>query len=134
MIEVKDVVVVKNGLKLFSNFSWSTHSDDCWLVSGNNGSGKTLLLQLIAGVLHPNEGTVSYDFIDGITWDERYQQRKENIVYVGAHAMHEFLQGHNDLYYQQRYYSIGDEQVPTVEEILGEAVHALKETELPPNF
>lgn len=134
MIELKDVVVVQNGSRLFSKFSWSTNSDDCWLVNGRNGSGKTLLLQLIAGVLHPYQGTVSYDFVDGTTWDERYLQRKENIVYIAAHAMHEFLEGYNDLYYQQRYYSIGDELVPTVEQILGEAVNTLRETELPPNF
>lgn len=134
MIELREVVVVKNGSKLFSDFSWSTNSKDCWLVNGNNGSGKTLFLQLIAGVLHPTAGSVTYDFVNGNTWDEKHRQRKENIVYIGSHAMREFTQGYNDLYYQQRYYSIGDEQLPTVEEILGEALDTLKTTKLPQNF
>lgn len=134
MIQLKNVGLVRHSVTLFDNFTWSIGADDCWVMNGRNGSGKTVLLQLIAGDIHPSSGKIIYDFVDGVTWDEKHQQRRQNITFIGCHALHEFTQGHNDLYYQQRYYSIGDQQEPTVGEVLGESVDTLQDLELPQRF
>lgn len=118
MIRIAQVTVVKAGVSLFKDLDWTLSANEHWVITGGNGSGKTTLLELLAGVLHPSHGEVSYSFIDGASWDERFHQRKEKILYVPAHAIQTFLQGH-DLYYQQRYYSIGDERIPLVSEIFG---------------
>src|SRR6218665_3863194 len=110
MIELSNVEVIRTGQKLFQDFSWTIASHEHWVITGANGSGKTWLLELLAGNLHAAKGTVAYDFIEGTTWDERYQQRKQRIHYIQAHAIQTFLQRH-EIFYQQRYYSIGDERI-----------------------
>ena len=113
MIDIRNARVVKAGKTLFKNLSWTIQSGDHWVITGPNGSGKTLLLELLAGSIHPSQGEISYSFIDGHTWQERYDQRKQRIHYIPAHAIQTFLQNY-ELFYQQRYYSIGDERTPKV--------------------
>ena len=50
---------------------------------------------------------------------------------IPAHALHAFLKGSHDLYYQQRYYEIGDENVPTVGDLLGVSDEKLKALNIP---
>jgi molybdate transport system ATP-binding protein len=53
------------------------------------------------------------------------------ITYIPAHAMHNFLGGYTDLYYQQRYYTIGDERIPLVADILGDELENLHALDIP---
>ena len=121
MIEVNNVTISQSGKKLFQNFNWKINGDESWIIKGANGSGKTSLLELLAGVIHPVEGDINYSFISGVSWEERYQQRKQKIHYLPVDAALSQINQH-DLFYQQRYYSLGDEFVPTVKELLGEEV------------
>ena len=133
MISIDNVTIIKSGKKLLENFSWNVQTDEHWVISGDNGSGKTILLELIAGTSHATHGEVIYSFITGTTWDERFAQRKEKIHYIPAHAIQTFLQGH-ELFYQQRYYSIGDERIPRVRDLFGEAIEQLYSLQLPTSF
>lgn len=121
MIEINNVTISKSGRKLFHDFNWKINLGESWIIKGGNGSGKTTLLELIAGVVHPMQGEINYSFITGETWEERYQQRKQKMHYLPVDAALSQIHQH-DLFYQQRYYSLGDEFVPTVEELLGEDV------------
>jgi ABC-type multidrug transport system ATPase subunit len=67
-----------------------------------NGSGKTMLLEMIAGARHIPQGHVHYSFIDGNTWDDRYAARKKMIHYIPAHAMPSLVNHGQALYYQQQ--------------------------------
>jgi molybdate transport system ATP-binding protein len=87
----------------------------------------------LAGMIHPANGEVDYSFVNGTTWDERFAQRKQTIHYIPAHAIQTFLT-HHELFYQQRYYSIGDERVPQVKDIFGDDVDRLHALNFPPNF
>src|SRR5688572_14236087 len=109
MIAIKDISIVKSGITLFKDFSWNISLNQNWVISGRNGSGKTLLLEALAGILHFPQGEIQYDFIEGETWQDRYDEKRKLITYIPAHALHTFLKGSHDLYYQQRYYEIGDE-------------------------
>ncbi|SKC53127.1 ATP-binding cassette domain-containing protein [Ohtaekwangia koreensis] len=133
MIELRNVNVVKVGKKLFENFTWSIKANEHWVITGANGSGKTLLLELLAGHSHATQGEVAYDFVTGATWDERFAQRKQNIHYIPAHAIQAFLQQH-ELFYQQRYYSIGDERIPLVRDLFGEDIERLHVLDFPESF
>jgi len=130
MIKLDNVTVLKAGVALFSDFFWTVLPNEHWVISGANGSGKTLLLELLAGNVHAADGEVSYSFIHGTDWDERFAERKEKILYVSAHAIQTFMRGH-DLFYQQRYYSIGDERIPLVESIFGAEVARLHHLDFP---
>ncbi|HEX5172470.1 MAG TPA: ATP-binding cassette domain-containing protein [Cyclobacteriaceae bacterium] len=132
MIRIQKIDVTKSGRKIFEKFDWTILPNDHWVVSGDNGSGKTTLLEVIAGVLHVVRGEIQYSFIDGQTWDERYAQRKQFIHYVPVHASENFFPVY-DLFYQQRYYSIGDERVQTVRVVLGN-IHTVNQFHFPASF
>jgi molybdate transport system ATP-binding protein len=134
MIEIESVDVTRSGFKVFQNFSWKTESHENWVVKGANGSGKTILLELIAGNIHPSAGEVRYDFIKGTTWEDRFRERKEKIHYIPAHAIQTFLSSYHELFYQQRYYSIGDTEIPLVRNIFGNDLHNLHALSFPASF
>ncbi|WP_333820371.1 ATP-binding cassette domain-containing protein [Ohtaekwangia sp.] len=133
MVQLQNIGVIKSGKRLFENLNWTIGSQEHWVVCGDNGSGKTLLLELLAGVTHPVQGEVIYDFIQGSSWDERYAERKKKILYIPAHAIQTFLKN-QELFYQQRYYSIGDERIPCVRDLFGDDVHRLHILDFPPSF
>jgi molybdate transport system ATP-binding protein len=118
MVTLSNVTLTHRGKKLFSNFSWQISAGEHWLVAGPNGAGKTFLLGLLAGAITPSVGEVKHDFVKGQTWDERYHERRRQILYVQAHALQNFLHENTSSYYQQRYYSLGNERTPTVAEVL----------------
>ncbi|HEY9049852.1 MAG TPA: ATP-binding cassette domain-containing protein [Ohtaekwangia sp.] len=133
MVELRNIGIAKAGKRLLENFSWTINENEHWVLSGTNGSGKTLLLELLAGSIHPVQGEITCDFIHGTTWDERYAERKQKILYIPAHAIQAFLQ-HHELFYQQRYYSIGDERIPLVRDLFGEDVKRLHILDFPASF
>ena len=133
MIGIQNASVVKAGKTLFKNLSWTIQPGEHWVITGPNGSGKTLLLELLAGVAHPSQGEVIYSFITGSTWQERYDQRRQNIHYIPAHAIQSFLQNY-ELFYQQRYYSIGDERTPKVKDLFGDNLQHLHDLNFPESF
>lgn len=134
MIEIKNVNALKSGIKLFENFSWQIQPGENWVIAGPNGSGKTTLLEIIAGVLHIPKGELHFDFIEGQSWDERYAERKKKIHYIPAHAIQSLLSNDHGLYYQQRYYGIGDEGVPLVRDLLGTGIESLTSRNIPKNL
>ncbi|HEX6223381.1 MAG TPA: ATP-binding cassette domain-containing protein [Chryseolinea sp.] len=131
MISIKGIDVVKSGVKLFTDFSWEVASNENWLIAGRNGSGKTLLLEALAGKTHFAKGEIQYDFVVSDTWQERYEEKRRFISYIPAHALHTYLNGNQDLFYQQRYYDIGDDKVPTVRDLMGAATAGLPAMEIP---
>lgn len=133
MVNLEKIDVVKSGKRLFENFSWTIHPQEHWVISGVNGSGKTSLLEVIAGIHHPSRGEIHYSFVNGQTWDEKYAQRKQFIHYIPAHAAQVFLPSH-EIFYQQRYYSIGDERVPAVKELFSNHIEQLHAFDFPPSF
>jgi molybdate transport system ATP-binding protein len=120
MVCLQDISITKSGKKLFNNLNLTLTPGEHYLITGMNGSGKTILLELIAGILHPSRGTITYDFIKSITWEERYWERKKKIQFIPTHALQQFLGNVDNLFYQQRYYGNTDENVLLVKDILGE--------------
>ena len=45
---------------------WSIREGECWTVYGANGSGKTLLAEVLKGRYGIASGTISYPFMDEI--------------------------------------------------------------------
>jgi molybdate transport system ATP-binding protein len=134
MIDFLNVSAGRPGIPLLKDFNWRIEAGENWLIKGPNGSGKTLLLELLAGKTQPTNGELHIDFIDGSSWDERYAQRKRLIHYVPTHAVQSLLKQDQHQYYQQRYYSIGDQQQTTVFDVLGHGREALASLNLPPEF
>jgi molybdate transport system ATP-binding protein len=119
MINLRHISVHKSGERLLHDFSWRIEKGENIVIRGNSGSGKTTLLETIAGNIPITSGEIQYDFITGESWEERYHQRKQAIHYISTDAALTKIHQH-DLFYQQRYYSFGDEFVPLVKDFLGE--------------
>jgi heme exporter protein A len=55
------VTCVRGGRPVFAGLDFATSSGEVLAVTGPNGSGKTSLLRLIAGLLQPAEGSIALD-------------------------------------------------------------------------
>lgn len=59
IIEAKDVSIVRDRKYLLKSINWNVRRDENWVILGLNGSGKTMLLNLINGYIFPTTGKVS---------------------------------------------------------------------------
>jgi len=70
MIDIKDITYSYPGQKVpvFDHFSLSIAGNSIYGLLGKNGTGKSTLLSLIAGLLRPKQGTIT---VDGMSSMER---------------------------------------------------------------
>jgi heme exporter protein A len=57
----RGVTCVRGGREVFSGLDFEVGSGEALAVTGHNGSGKTSLLRLVAGLLMPAEGTIALE-------------------------------------------------------------------------
>jgi heme exporter protein A len=57
----RDISCVRGGREIFSGLHFETASGEALAVVGPNGSGKTSLLRLIAGLLTPSAGSIALE-------------------------------------------------------------------------
>lgn len=134
MIEIADVTILKSTRKLFENLNFTIADGENWVIEGPNGSGKTLLLQLIAGTLHPFAGRVHHSFLEDTDWNTRFEKRREKIHMVPTHWLQAFLQGFDGLFYQQRYYTMDETELPTVRDVLGADINNMESSGMAESF
>ncbi len=67
LIELTDITKQFAGAAqpVLQNISFSVHNGDCIVISGPNGSGKTVLMTLIAGLEEPSAGSILRTWPDG---------------------------------------------------------------------
>jgi molybdate transport system ATP-binding protein len=108
---------------LFNNLNFKVNKGEHWALIGASGSGKSALLQTIAGRFNITGGTIEYHFFDEFL--KNNDNTGEHITYHKLIALvepkHHFknLSNTSDFYYQQRYNSSDSEDAQTVEEYLG---------------
>ena len=60
-IEIKNLTKVLGGNTVVDNVNITMESGTVYGLCGYNGCGKTMLMRLIAGLIIPTKGSVSYD-------------------------------------------------------------------------
>ena len=60
-IEIKNVTKIINGNTVLSNIELSMEKGKIYGLKGKNGSGKTMLMRIISGLITPTEGKVIID-------------------------------------------------------------------------
>ncbi|NTW95639.1 MAG: metal ABC transporter ATP-binding protein [Erysipelotrichaceae bacterium] len=80
ILNAKHLSYAYPGKTLFKNFTCEVKKGEWVTFIGNNGTGKTTLLKVLAGVIETQEGTVS--LIDPLT---KVQLKPTERVYVGQH-------------------------------------------------
>ncbi|MFD2871346.1 ATP-binding cassette domain-containing protein [Mucilaginibacter ximonensis] len=107
---------------LFTDLNFTVNKGQHWALVGASGSGKSALLQTIAGNLNATGGEVHYYFFEDYLKD--HPGNPENLTHHKLVAMveskHHFknLSNTGDFYYQQRYNSMDSEDALTVEQYL----------------
>ncbi|HEY9000231.1 MAG TPA: ATP-binding cassette domain-containing protein [Mucilaginibacter sp.] len=112
---------------VFSDLNFTVNNGENWALIGESGSGKSALLQIIAGKLHISAGSIHYYF-----HQEYLKEHHSDDAHLTFHKLigfveprHHFrnLSNTSDFYYQQRYNSSDSEDALTVEEYLGSIKH-----------
>ncbi|MCC8407538.1 ATP-binding cassette domain-containing protein [Mucilaginibacter sp. UR6-1] len=131
-LELNNVSVRGYNKLLFENLSLTVHKGEHWALVGQSGSGKSALLQTIAGKLNVTNGNIVYGF-----WEEYIQQHPDNSqitfhqLITLLESKHHFknLSNTTDFYYQQRFNSSDSDDSSTVDEYIQD-IHPLKGREL----
>jgi molybdate transport system ATP-binding protein len=107
---------------LFTNLNFAISPGENWALIGESGSGKSALLQTIAGRFNITGGNIDYHF-----FDELMKQQPNTETYSTYHKLISLVEGKHhfrnlsnttDFYYQQRYNSSDSEDALTVEQYL----------------
>ena len=101
-------------LRLATPFDWTIREGEQWAVIGRNGSGKTLIADILQRRIALKEGEVTYDCGDTAGMPIR------SIAFKDIYSLADC----RNTYYQQRWHSTETDDIPTVEELLGEYASA----------
>lgn len=70
MIEVKNITKSFDGKTILHDVSATFHTGKTNLIIGQSGSGKTVLVKSLVGLVHPEEGEILYDGRDLLKMDQ----------------------------------------------------------------
>jgi molybdate transport system ATP-binding protein len=113
LLQFRNATIFRLGQSALSNFNWTVLKNESWVIIGPMASGKTTLLQAIAGQLPVTSGTSDF------TPDDVRIDRWELPKFITLASFRNQLINGADFYYQQRYNFVPSEQVPTVGQYLG---------------
>ncbi|MEV7971589.1 ABC transporter ATP-binding protein [Cellulomonas sp. NPDC089187] len=57
VLDLQDVSIRRGTTAILDGLSWRVREGERWVVLGRNGAGKTTMLQIAAGRMHPTSGT-----------------------------------------------------------------------------
>ena len=107
---------------LFHDLTFKINKGEHWALIGESGSGKSALLQTIAGRFNITGGSLNYYFQDDVSGPQAAQngQSINNRLISLVEPKHHFrnLSNTTDFYYQQRYNSSDSEDALTVDDYL----------------
>ncbi len=122
LLTIQHVTVRYLNNVLFTNLNFNLNKGENWAIIGKSGSGKSALLQTIAGRFNITGGEIKYIFFDDFL--ARRPVNDDNLTHHKLIALveskHHFrnLSNTTEFYYQQRYNSSDSEDALTVEEYL----------------
>ncbi|GGH05675.1 ATP-binding cassette domain-containing protein [Mucilaginibacter phyllosphaerae] len=120
VIKLDNIAVKFINQQIFKQLNFTLNSGDNWAITGKSGSGKSVLLQTIAGNISISGGNITYHFMADV------QQPAGNtpvnfhrfIAFAGARHHFKTLSNTSNFYYQQRYNSSDSEDTLTVSQYL----------------
>jgi iron complex transport system ATP-binding protein len=58
MFELQNVCLYRKSRVILQDINWKVKDNENWILFGRNGSGKTMLLEIISGYIYPSRGEV----------------------------------------------------------------------------
>ena len=88
-LRAKNLTLTRGGRPLFANLELSIASGEALILRGANGSGKTSLLRVLAGLTSADEGVISWG--DSV-WESAPAEQRAALLYLGhANALKDEL-------------------------------------------
>jgi heme exporter protein A len=88
-LRAKNLTLTRGGRPLFANLDFALSRGEALILRGANGSGKTSLLRVLAGLTVADEGVVSWG---DATWQSASPAQRANVLYLGhANALKDEL-------------------------------------------
>ncbi len=99
MIAVNNLSVHFGGDYLFDGLNFSINPKDCIGLIGRNGTGKTTLIKILAGMDSPEEGTITRpnDMTTGYLPQEGHIETDKNVFDETKSALTELIKLENDI-------------------------------------
>nr|WP_294945353.1 ATP-binding cassette domain-containing protein [uncultured Mucilaginibacter sp.] len=116
LVCLSNATVKFNSTVIFDQLNFEVKEGGHWAITGKSGSGKSVLLQTIAGNVSISGGSVAYNFTDEN--GNRAIDFHPYIAFAGTRHHFKNLANTGNLYYQQRYNSSDSEDALTVEQYL----------------
>lgn len=110
IVNLRNVVTRLPELRFAEPFNWSVKEGEQWAVVGSNGSGKTLIADMMQRKFALKEGEITFGY------DDKVSNLVKSITFKDIYSLTDC----RNTYYQQRWHSTETDEVPTVEEILKE--------------
>lgn len=116
LFSIKHITVRFLNNTIFTNLNFTVNKGEHWALIGESGSGKSALLQTIAGNLNITQGEVVYN----LKYHSLNDQIADRKLIALVEPRHHFrnLSNTTDFYYQQRFNSFDSEDALTVEQYL----------------
>ncbi len=107
------------GVSFSTPVNWQIQNGEIWAVAGENGSGKSLLAELITGQYGLNEGDINYHFLEAIQQEfpEKTLHAWDFIKLVSFNSTYSIVD-FRPMYYQQRFNSTEAADSPFVRDLL----------------
>lgn len=80
LLEAQNLTCQRGERQVFADLTFGVGAGEALILRGRNGSGKSSLLRLIAGLLVPADGTLSWD---GVPIDDDPASHRARLAYVG---------------------------------------------------
>ncbi|MFW6095765.1 MAG: ATP-binding cassette domain-containing protein, partial [Bacteroidota bacterium] len=68
MISIQNITKTYTGLTIYNNFSLDISPNEITCILGPSGCGKTTLLNLVGGIIEPDEGTIRLSEYENISY------------------------------------------------------------------
>lgn len=119
IMRLTDAVPRIPGVEFVSPVNWQVGTGEIWAIAGDNGSGKSLLAEVITGQYGLSKGEITYPFLDKLQegCPGKMLHAWEFIKIVGFNATYSIVD-FRQLYYQQRFNSTETEESPYVRDLL----------------
>lgn len=111
-----NVVPVMNHSPFQEPIQWTVNENETWAILGENGSGKTLLAEVISGKYNLKQGKILYPFFEKIKKESpkgEYPYLKKHIKMVSFNSVFS-VSDFKNVYYQQRFNNAENDITPYV--------------------
>lgn len=127
LLSIRNVTARYINQILLKDISLTINKGENWALIGESGSGKSALLQTIAGKFNITGGDITYHFFDDYLKEHPVTDNsithQKLIAFVESKHHFRNLSNTTDFYYQQRYNSSDSEDALTVDEYLKSVSH-----------